>query len=154
MKRGSMALMCLCVFLLLTACTSQPSGPQPPEISYGQEMCDQCGMMIDEPRFAAAILLTNGEYRKFDDVGEMLVYQMEHPEDQVSAWFVHDYNSQGWIRGETAFYVRSEELHTPMGMGIAAFADESDAQDFAAQVDGQVYTLDEIRVQVHVEVHG
>ena len=154
MKRWVLILSCLLLFLGASACTSQPAEPQPPEIDYGQEMCAQCGMIIDEPRFAAATLLTNGEYRKFDDVGEMLVYHMEHPEEQVSLWFVHDYNSEGWVRGETAYYVKSTSLHTPMGTQIVAFADEGDARDFAAQMEGQVYTLDEIRVQVHIEVHS
>lgn len=137
----------------LAGCKPRPQGPQPPEIRYGQEMCSACGMVIDDPRFAAATLLVSGEYLKFDDVGEMLSYHMNHPEDQVSAWFVHDYPSENWIRGEQAFYVRSQSLQTPMGSGIAAFAERAAAESFAAERDGEVFSLDQIRAQTHIAEH-
>lgn len=144
----------LLAVVLLTACAGKPGEPRPPEIQYGQELCSACGMLISEARFAAATLLTSGEARKFDDIGEMLVYHMDHPEDQVQAWFVHDYGSESWIRGESAFFVKSEVIKSPMGSGIVAFEKESDAKAFAAQVQGTIYSLDEIRGQVHMAVHG
>lgn len=135
-------------------CRPEPAGLQPPEIKFGFDVCDQCGMQIDEPRFAAASLLTNNEYRKFDDIGEMLVYHMEHPEAQVQAWFVHDFRSEEWLRGEDAYFVRSSSIETPMGFGIVAFADRTQADSYAADNTGQVYTLDELRAALHAEVHG
>ena len=137
----------------LAGCKPQPEGLQPPEIRYGQEACSACGMVIDEPRFAAATLLVSGEYLKFDDVGEMLSYHKNHPQDQVAAWFVHDYPTEKWIRGEQAFFVRSQDLQTPMGSGIAAFADQSAAAAFAAERSGEVFSLDKIRVQTHIAEH-
>lgn len=138
--------------LVLSACASKPSEPVPPEIIYGQEMCDQCGMIISEVRFAAAILLANGEYRKFDDVGEMLEYQNEHADEQVEAIFVHDYFSEEWIRGEAAFYVGSEDLQTPMGSGIAAFADRTKAEGFAVEWNGKVQSLEDLRSDAHPDM--
>jgi copper chaperone NosL len=111
-------------------------------------------MLISEARFASASLLNNGEARIFDDIGEMLVYHMDHPEEQVHAWFVHDYGSESWIRGESAFFVKSEAIKSPMGSGIVAFEKKSDAEAFAAQVQGLIYSLDEIRGQEHMDVHG
>jgi len=131
--------------LLLSSCGSKSSEPLPPEIIYGQEMCDRCGMIISDVRFASAILLNNGEYRKFDDVGEMLAYQNDHPDEQVDALFVHDYLSEEWIRGETAFYVQSEDLQTPMGSGIVAFANQVEAESFAVEWHGKVQSLDDLR---------
>lgn len=87
-------------------------------------------------------------------IGEMVTYHMDHPEAQVKAWFVHDYPSEAWLRGETAFFVLSDQLQTPMGGGVAAFEKRSDAEAFAVEKDGQVYTLDELRVEVHMQVHG
>lgn len=144
----------LLAVIVLAACTGSSGELRPPEIQYGQDMCDACGMLISEPRFAAASLLSNGETRKFDDIGEMLVYHMDHPEEQVQAWFVHDYGSESWIRGESAYFVKSDAIKSPMGSGIAAFEEKSDAEAFAAQVQGMIYSLDEIRGQVHLAVHG
>ena len=139
---------------LLSACSSQPKGPKPPEILYEQDVCTSCGMIISEARFAAATVLTNGEARKFDDIGEMLVYHMEHPTEQVEAWFVHEYEDEHWIRGETAYFVRSDSLKSPMGGNIVAFEDEEAAAALAAEFQGEVYTLDQLRAKIHMEVHG
>jgi copper chaperone NosL len=154
MKATVRALLILWIALAaLAGCKPQPEGPQPPEIRYGQDSCSACGMVIDEARFAAATLLVSGAYLKFDDAGEMLKYHMDHPEDQVAAWFVHDYPSEEWIRGEQAYFVKSLDLQTPMGSGIAAFADQAAAESFAAERNGEVYSLDKIRAQTHMAEH-
>ena len=146
---------CSLITVLLTACSRKSIEPRPPDdLAYGQDLCDACGMIIDDAKFAAATLLTSGEFRKFDDVGEMATYHMDHPEAQVKAWFVHDFESEAWIRGETAYFVLSDNLQTPMGMGVAAFEKREDAEALAAEKGGQVLTLDELRLEMHVRVHG
>ena len=144
------------VALLVAACAPKATELQPPEIVYGQAMCDECGMIISEARFAAATLTTAGQPHKFDDIGDMLVYHMDHPEEQVRAWFVHDHNSRSWMRGETAFYVLSTEIKSPMGHGLAAFADRKAAEAFAGQLGAgaRLLTFDELRVEMHNRVHG
>lgn len=154
MKPIALTLPILLAAALLAACAPKATGPQPPEIVYDQDMCDECGMIISDARFAAATVLVEGAPHKFDDIGEMLVYHMDHPEAQVKAWFVHDYKSQAWIRGETAYFVKSDSLITPMGGSIAAFEDRAAAEAFAADKGGHVFTFDELRVAVHLAVHG
>ena len=155
--RNRMLLLAVCFFIsttMLFACQGKSNEPQPPEIVYGQDVCELCGMIISEGRFAAAILLTDGRSLIFDEIGDMLVYQMDHPEAQVKAWFVHDYPSEAWIRGETAYFVKSASLKTPMAGGIAAFEKMDAAEAFATEWDGIVFSLDELRAQVHIDVHG
>ena len=123
----------LLVTFLLSACGAQPRQPQPPEIVYGQDVCEGCGMIIGEAKFAAATILTDGTARKFDDIGDMLIYHLDHPEAQVKAWFVHDYQSETWLRGETAFFVKGD-LMTPMGGRIAAFENKTAAETYAAEL--------------------
>lgn len=137
----------------LAGCKSQPEEPQPPDIAFGQETCSACGMVIDDPRFAAATLLANGEYLKFDDAGEMFSYHMKNPQDKVAAWFVHDYPTEKWIRGEQAFFVLSQSLQTPMGSGIAAFADQAEAEAFATEHAGEVYNMEHIQSQINMKAH-
>lgn len=144
----------LLIFVGVTGCAQTTSEIQPPEIFYGQDVCDECSMIISDARFAAATIDLNGSAHKFDDIGGMLVYHMDHPESQVRAYFVHDYNSQIWLRGETAYYVRSPQIHSPMDGGIAAFADEAAARDMAARVQGTVFKFDELRVNVHLTMHA
>lgn len=140
----------------LAACSAgkDNSGLEVPEIAYGLDSCDACGMLIDDARFAAATLLANGETRKFDDIGQMVMYQMDHPELPVEAWFVHDYESEEWLRGEEAHFVMASQIYSPMGQGIVAFAAEDEAAELAGEYNTEVLSLDELRAAVHVALHG
>ncbi len=108
--------------LLLAACAPASTEPRPPDIAYGQELCAACGMIISDARFASALITLKNEPLKFDDIGDMVIYNLDHPDTQPKAWFVHDYPSATWIRGETAVYAMSPIVDAPMGSGLAAFA--------------------------------
>ncbi len=138
----------------LVGCGQSANDIGAPEIFYGQDVCDECSMIISDARFATATIDLNGNVHKFDDIGGMLVYHMDHPESQVKAYFVHDYNTQTWLRGETAIYVRSPQIQSPMNDGIAAFAEQAAAEAFAAQVGGTVNKFDELRIYVHLVLHA
>jgi len=145
----------LLILLLVAACVPKSNEPQPPEIIIGQTLCDECGMIISEAKFAAATIMLNGETRKFDDIAEMIKYHMmDHPEAQVKVWFVHDYYSKEWIRGEQAFFVLSPKLKTPMGGGAAAFRDQTAARKFVSELEGKVYNFDELRIELHRTLHN
>ena len=125
-----------------------------PEIYYGQDVCEECGMIISDANFAAATIDLKGNAHKFDDIGGMLIYHMDHPEAQVRAYFVHDYQTGAWLRGESAFYVRALLPDAPMGDGIVAFTERASAENFAARMQGQVFKFDELRVNVHLTLHA
>jgi copper chaperone NosL len=126
MKRATLAIIFMLAFLLLAGCGQSANTDEPPEIAYGQDVCDRCGMIISEEKFAAAYWTEAGEARRFDDIGGMLAYITEESEDAASYW-VHDFAGGEWIRAEEAFYLLDSELMTPMGFGIAAFANEDQA---------------------------
>jgi copper chaperone NosL len=138
----------------LAACAPGDGAPQPPEISYGQDLCEACGMLIDQPQLAAATIDTSGAAHKFDDIGDMIQYHTEHPTVQAKAWFVHDYDTEAWLRAESAYYVFSADLHTPMGHGLVAFESETAALAFAEQRQAQVLSFDEARAAMHQMDHA
>ncbi len=134
----------VCSLLLLAACGGGADTTQPPEILYGQDVCDECDMIISEEKFASAYWTAEGEARRFDDVGEMLVYMAENPESTASVW-VHDLNSAAWLLADDAWFVMNSGLHTPMGTGIAVLADEQAARALAFdQPEAVVMTFAEI----------
>ena len=103
------------------------------------------------------------EHRIFDDIGDLLVYEQEHVDElTVAAYYVHDYGSKEWIDGRSAFYISSDELLTPMGFGLAAAAQEPEAQALADEWNGVVLTFDELHAQFmsgdgameHAHQHG
>lgn len=121
--------------LASAACRRSAEEPAPPAIVYGEDVCDECGMILDQARYAAATLLPDGDgWRplRFDDIGDMLRYHRSHPEPAPAYWYVHDHASEAWLDGRTATYVRAPQLRTPMASGLAAFATREAAQAFAA----------------------
>jgi copper chaperone NosL len=65
----------------------------------------------------------------------------------VQTFWVHDFQTEDWIRAESATYVLGEDLYTPMAFGVVAFAERSAADQFAGEAQGVV--LDFIEVMEH-----
>jgi copper chaperone NosL len=102
-------------------------------------------MIINEERHAAAYITKDGQSHIFDEVGNMLQGLLKNQDiPDVTAFFVHDYEQQNWLRAETAYYVLSPELSTPMGSGLVALASSEQAKTLANEVQGQVFTFEEI----------
>ena len=141
---GRWLVLYLLLLLSLAACGGGADTTQPPEILYGQDVCDECDMIISEEKFAEAYWTAAGEARRFDDVGEMLVFMAENPEVTASVW-VHDVNSAAWLLAEDAWFVMNSGLRTPMGTGIAVTVDEQAARALAFdQPEAVVMTFAEI----------
>ena len=100
-------------------------------------------MIISEPRFAAAYTTVDGQARRFDDIGGMCAHHLETQEEVTSFW-VHDYQTEEWLRAEEAFFVLGEEIYTPMAFGVVAFAERSAADSFAAEMDGLVMSFEHL----------
>jgi copper chaperone NosL len=133
--------------LLLVACGSALNLDEAPEIVYGQDVCDECGMIINEARFAASYVTTTGEVRRFDDIGNMLFYVHKHRED-VHVYWVHDFNSEEWINAEKATLVLNPDLITPMAWSLAAFATEADAEAYVTEFGGTISNFAELQHEV------
>lgn len=136
---GAIGLLCL----LVTGCAAGASIDDPPEILYGQDECERCRMIISDARYAAAYMTEGGEVRRFDDIGGMVLYHIENEED-VHLFWVHDFESEVWVNAEEAYFVKGRGLETPMGFGIAAFNSHSEAEEMAAEHDGDVSTFSEL----------
>lgn len=102
----------------------------PPTIVLGDTVCDECGMIVSDARFATATVVEGprgAEARAFDDFNCQINYERAHPAEPVTARWSHDYLSTAWMPTEDASFLRSPGLRTPMGSGVAAFADRADA---------------------------
>ena len=141
----------LAALLALSACSARPVEPAAPEIHYGEDICSNCGMIINEPRFASAYAVrqAEGAYETlvFDDTGEMLKHIRENQALMGVGWWVHDYASEEWIDAPTAWYVVSPDIKSPMGYGVAAFAAQEAAAALAAETGGKVLDWDAARAE-------
>ncbi len=144
--KSIVSLLCLGSLLLLTGCGKEAT-LEPPKIYFGQAVCDVCGMIVSDERFSAAeVVIRDGQVvvRAFDDTGE--VFGLTVPVGVEYAWYVHDMYSLEWVDARDAVYLRSDELHTPMGLGIAAFATRAAAESAQAELGGEVLVFDDLWV--------
>ena len=150
MKKRIAILMLGLSFIVIAACGGAAvTSDTPPEIVYGEDVCDQCNMIISDERFAAGLVIEvepgSYEHRIFDDIGDLLAYEKAYRNElTIVTYYVHDYNSIEWIDGKDAYYIHSEELFTPMGFGLAAVAQGLEAEALAEEWNGSVLTFTEL----------
>ncbi len=126
----------LIVLVLAISCSDNPeSGPV--EIYYGEDICESCKMIISEKDFAAQYKLSTGKTVKFDDLGCMFHYMKGEDKAQISAVYVMDYDSKQWIDGESAYYVWTDNISTPMGHGVVAMRGSQEAKELANKEKGK-----------------
>jgi copper chaperone NosL len=128
----------IALFLTLVGC-KQNLG-ETPKVRWGEEVCAHCNMLINDERFAAAIVLKSGEVRKYDDLGCLL---KEYSSEAHRVW-VYRYNGEGWLDATQAWFVQSPSIQSPMGSGIAAFENKSDAEKLASETKGKVLSFDQL----------
>jgi len=132
------------IFFLLFACKSGANPDQPPSMRYGEDPCDECGMIINEARFAVAYVTTDGVARRFDDMGCLLRYHGKHQENVANFW-VNDYDNREWLNAKNAYFVESDSLTTPMGYGIIAVSGQQRAEEILSEAQsGSVIKFDEL----------
>jgi copper chaperone NosL len=132
--------------IFVAGCGSKLDLNEPPDIRYGEDACDRCLMIINEARYAAAYVTDEGETRRFDDIGGMLAYHQEMPEE-VAVFWVHDFDTEAWLKADEAHCVMSDNLQTPMGFGIIAFAGQEEAQSWADDKGGMVMSFSDLLEQ-------
>ena len=125
----------LLVMAATAACGAEADGP--PRVEVDRSACAHCGMLISEPRFAAAYRAPGSDARLFDDVGCLLEgLSRESDRSGVHFWF-HEVTTAEWIEGDRAVFVESAHLRTPMGSGIVAYASDAAAARGAAAHNGR-----------------
>ena len=132
------------------ACGVRADGP--PEVQVDRTACSRCGMLVSEPAYAAAYRTPGSDARVFDDIGCLLeAARRESTAGPIRFWFQDAASPQdgpraargrprgeNWIDGETAVFVASPALRTPMGGGLIAYHDRTAAREAAARHRGRV----------------
>lgn len=122
----------LALALFAISC-SQQMALVPPPIHYGSETCADCGMIISDPHYAAAVTwrASDGSEQTadFDDTGCLLNWRRHHAGARILAAWVKNVRTADWLNASSALYVKNQRLNTPMGSGIAAGSSQN---DFAA----------------------
>ncbi|RPJ60887.1 MAG: hypothetical protein EHM23_08825 [Acidobacteria bacterium] len=133
------------LFLMITLCGAAciSSALEPVEI-YPEDVCKRCKMAISDKRFAGEILIDVGVARKFDDLGCLLKDLKAGPVSHEPAAFAVDFRKGEWVNVREAYYVKSPHISTPMGSGLIAFKNRSDAEQEAAKYGADVLNYGDV----------
>ncbi len=113
----------------------------PPTIRLGDSVCDQCGMIISDARFATATIVEGDrgpEAALFDDFNCQIGYETRFLDNTIHARWSRDHGTEAWLDTTQAWFIRSPALRTPMASNMAAFANKADAAKAAEEFDGVV----------------
>lgn len=111
-------------------------------IAQTKQNCAHCNMIIkDELHKAKAV--NEGELLDFDAIECMINYLKVKP--SLSEMRVVDYNSGNFIEANTAYYLKSKGIPSPMGAHLTAFEQKEVAEKTKAKKGGEVYTWDELK---------
>lgn len=115
----------------------------PVEIMPEADECAHCRMSVHKDRFSSELLLTNGDVKKFDEIGCMVNYTRRAKLDSkaIKAIFFLDFTSGNWLSQSEAVLVKSR-YPTPMRAGILAFPSESAAKQLDAKYQGRITSWD------------
>jgi len=130
------ALAVVAVALVLAGCAGRGDGPPP--IVKGSS-CARCGMAIEDLKFATTREV-GAKWRAYDSI-ECLVADRAGQEGGP-AWLT-DYESKRLLP-ESAAWVLHGDFPSPMGGGLAAFADRAAAESLAVATHGAVTRLAEL----------
>lgn len=135
---ATLSVLLLAGALSLSSCSG--TGPQP--IRWGQDNCDHCKMTLMDQHFGAEIVTKKGKAYKFDDLNCLVNFLKSDavPSAQIAEKYVLNYAQPGaMIPAESAAYLSSDKLKTPMASGVAAFATLSDLGKVKSQIEGEVW---------------
>ena len=147
MIRSSLALACVVVVaLVLSGCGSEANNG-PPTVRYGDSICVECGMILSDERFATATIIEGDrgdEPLLFDDFNCQMIFESKHSDLIIVDRWSHDYGTIEWIHTADAWFVRSDQLQTPMASHIAAFDGQVEAEEFAKTLEGEVVDFESV----------
>lgn len=114
-------------------------------IKLNKDNCEFCKMTITDGRFAAELITKKGRVYKFDDLKCMIEYKKENSKSEYRLYFINEYTSSNLlIPAESAFYVESESVKSPMRGNTAAFLENNKAEIFAQENNTIVKSWNEI----------
>lgn len=159
MKKG-LLIGTLLLIGLLSACSEEKANVVASAAKIeSSDQCHLCGMMIANYPGPKGELASKGEENvfKFCSTRDLFAYYLQ-PENthRAVAMYVHDMAELPWgspdddhfIDAKTAFYVWGSSQKGAMGATLGSFAEHKHATAFAEQYGGEIYTFEDITLEL------
>ena len=119
------------------------TNPEP--IAYGHDECAHCRMMISDQKYGGELITQKGRIYKFDSIECMASYYAGASVPEVQSIWTIDFSNPGmWVKADEAFYLRSKNLPSPMGMFLSSYAVREKAEEMKAQLYGDLLNWQEV----------
>ncbi|WP_246027653.1 nitrous oxide reductase accessory protein NosL [Lysinibacillus antri] len=130
------------LLMILAACSSK----EPRDINSATDVCEVCNMSVSSEEHAAQIVMDNGDYTVFDDLGCLMEFMMDADASEIGGAFVKDASENKWLNIEKATYVYSEGNWTPMNYGVLAFDSKKSAENWIEKEGmGKLLSYDDLQ---------
>lgn len=135
----------IAVVVWLAGCAAKPE-----PIQYGSDACYSCKMTLADKRFGGELVTNKGKVFVFDDINCMLSYYHSSELDPADLAFtlVVDYEHPAeFLEAGQTFFVKSDQLRSPMNSQVAAFHSYQDAMQFKREKGGILLGWAEVTTQ-------
>lgn len=123
------------LLIILISC-----GKQPEPISYGEDECEFCKMMVMDKRYGAELVTDKGKIYKFDSI-ECLVGYIENKHldksNYTSVWVGNYSNPENLIDATQAIYLKNDEIRSPMGLNVLALDSQEKFESIFKEYGGK-----------------
>ncbi len=142
----------LCIILTFSGLASCRHSAVP--IDYENDGCGYCKMIITDKRFGAELITKKGKIYKFDSIECLAAYVEQKIEDVSvieSLWTI-DFTRPGvWLDCETAEYLHSRNLPSPMGAFLSSFQNKTACDAVKEKHEGENLNWSQVQALVKNE---
>lgn len=110
------ALAAAAVWAAVRSLQAPPDGPR--SVVWDKQTCQECGMSVSDPRFAAQFHSPDGRVLYFDDPGCLFLYVLKRGTDEGRAYF-RSTTSDEWLAREDCAFVAADDSPMDFGWGAA-----------------------------------
>jgi len=123
------------IIMLLTSCDNKTEA-----INYGQDECAFCTMRINDDKYSAKIVETDGRLHKFGSIECLTDFALvqDYVDDTEHSFMISDFYSPGnFIDARSSIFVRNDNFSSPMGLNVMAFDSKEMADRFLSENGGE-----------------
>lgn len=125
-----------------------------PAVEAQNDQCVHCNMIIKDDLHRAKAVLSNGKTVHFGAIKCLMNYRKSKKETMFSALHVADYSNGEWIDAETATYLKSDKIKSPMGANLSAFKSEVVAHQFKKKKGGEIFDWETLKKKFQKQEFG
>jgi len=130
------------ILMLLTSCDNKTEA-----IDYGQDECAFCTMRINNDKYSAKLVTSQGELYKFDSIECLTDFALvkNYVNDTEKSFMISDYDSPGnFIDSRSSMFVHNNNFPSPMGLNVMAFDSKEMADKFMKENGGELMLWNDI----------